>query len=225
MKWMRASLLLSALVLLFGSLLHAQIHGVPASVSSFGFGGHFSSAPGVPASVTSLGPRGFSGGQRFFSNCCQNTFFRGNHQRVIVNQRRHFRRGFAPFVPVYSVPYYPVEVGPEVDESEDYAAGPTVFDRHGSRTAYVPPRQVEQAAPIASRPTEPEPVAAQPTTVLIFKDGHQAEVQNYAIVAEALFDFSDGRSHKILLADLDLPATQKANDDRGVDFHVPTKAY
>jgi hypothetical protein len=225
MKWMRASFLFSAalVILLSGSALQAQIHGVPASVSSFGFGGHFSSAPGVPASVTSLGPRGFSTGPRFFTNCCQNTFLPRNHQRVIVGQRRHFRRGFAPFVPVYSVPYYPLEVGPEY-ESEDYAAGPTVFDRHGSSAPYVPPREVEQG-PVASRPVAPEPVTAQPTTVLVFKDGHQAEVRNYAIVSETLFDFSEGRSHKIMLADLDLPATQKANDDRGVDFHVPVKAY
>jgi hypothetical protein len=59
--------------------------------------------------------------------------------------------------------------------------------------------------------------------VLVFKDGHQAEVQNYAIVAGTLFDLGAGRTHKIQLADLDLPATRKVNDDRGVDFQVPPK--
>jgi len=57
--------------------------------------------------------------------------------------------------------------------------------------------------------------------VLVFKDGHHSDVFNYAIVGDTLFDFSGGRSRKILLADLDLPATQKANDDRGVDFEIP----
>jgi hypothetical protein len=64
-------------------------------------------------------------------------------------------------------------------------------------------------------------VSAQPYTVLVFKDGHQSDVLNYAIVGDTLFDFAEGRTRKILLADLDLKATQKANDDRGVDFQIP----
>ena len=65
-------------------------------------------------------------------------------------------------------------------------------------------------------------VVAQPSTVLVFKDGHKAEVENYAIVGTTLFDFGgEGRTRKIRLADLDLTATQKVNDERGVDFHVP----
>jgi hypothetical protein len=60
--------------------------------------------------------------------------------------------------------------------------------------------------------------------VLIFKDGHQSDVINYAIVGDTLFDFGAGRTHKILLADLDLAATRKANDDHGVDFQIPASA-
>ena len=60
--------------------------------------------------------------------------------------------------------------------------------------------------------------------MLVFKDGHKSDVVNYAIVGDTLFDFGDGRTRKIRLADLDLPATQKANDDRGVDFQVPDSA-
>ena len=71
------------------------------------------------------------------------------------------------------------------------------------------------------RPDPPEPVVAQPTTVLIFKDGHRAEVGNYAIVGDTLFDFSGDRAHKIMIADLDLAATQKANDAAGVEFRLP----
>jgi hypothetical protein len=67
-------------------------------------------------------------------------------------------------------------------------------------------------------------VTAQPWTVLIFKDGHKSDVINYAIVGDTLFDFGAGRTHKILLADLDLAATRKANDDHGVDFQIPASA-
>ena len=37
----------------------AQINGVPASVTSIGFGGHGNKISGVPPGVTSLGPHGF----------------------------------------------------------------------------------------------------------------------------------------------------------------------
>jgi hypothetical protein len=67
-------------------------------------------------------------------------------------------------------------------------------------------------------------VVAQPSTVLIFRDGHRSEILNYAVVGDTLFDLGADRTHRILLADLDLPATRKANDDRGVDFQVPESA-
>jgi len=70
-------------------------------------------------------------------------------------------------------------------------------------------------------PNPPEPVVAQPTTVLVFKDGHRSEVVNYAIVGDTLFDFSGDRARKILIADLDIAATQKANDAAGVEFKLP----
>ena len=65
------------------------------------------------------------------------------------------------------------------------------------------------------------PVVPQPSTVIVYRDGHQMELQNYAIVGGTIFDLTDNRSRKILLAEIDLPATRKANDERGVDFQVP----
>jgi hypothetical protein len=71
-------------------------------------------------------------------------------------------------------------------------------------------------------PEKPEePVVAQPTTVLVFKDGHRSEVVNYAIVGDTLFDFAEDQTRRILLADLDLAGTREANDDHGVEFKVP----
>jgi hypothetical protein len=68
---------------------------------------------------------------------------------------------------------------------------------------------------------EPAPVSNQPDTVLVFKDGHQLEIANYAIVGSTLFDLTDGHRRKIPLSELDLRATAKQNDDRGIDFQVP----
>jgi hypothetical protein len=60
--------------------------------------------------------------------------------------------------------------------------------------------------------------------VLVFKDGHQLEVENYAIVGPTLYDLTEGHPRKVQLADLDLSATLKQNDDRGIDFHLPAGA-
>ena len=55
-----------------------------------------------------------------------------------------------------------------------------------------------------------------PATVFIFKDGHQLETKNYAIMGGTLFDFSSKVLKKIQMDEIDSAATLKANDDRGV---------
>jgi hypothetical protein len=65
------------------------------------------------------------------------------------------------------------------------------------------------------RPRELEPA------VLVFLDGKRSEVTNFAIVGPVLYDLSDRRSRKIQLAELDLPATIAANDERGIAFRLP----
>jgi hypothetical protein len=74
----------------------------------------------------------------------------------------------------------------------------------------------------APPPHIPERTVAASATVLIFRDQHRQEVQNYAIVGETLWNFAPQHTQKIPLSDLDLAATTKANDERGVDFRVPT---
>lgn len=60
-----------------------------------------------------------------------------------------------------------------------------------------------------------------PPTVLVYRDQHQREIQNYAIVGSTLWAFTPQRTEKIPLAELDLPATTKVNENRGVDFRLP----
>jgi len=58
-------------------------------------------------------------------------------------------------------------------------------------------------------------------TRLVFRDKHTEEIRNYAIVGQTLWVFTEDRTKRITLAELDLPATKKANEDRGVDFQIP----
>jgi len=90
-------------------------------------------------------------------------------------------------------------------------------DEDGDQDAYAP-RSSERRASSAS---EAQPQPALPATVLVYRDQHKEEVSNYAIVGQTLWNFSSQRTKKIPLADLDMAATEKANDDRGVAFNVP----
>jgi hypothetical protein len=80
--------------------------------------------------------------------------------------------------------------------------------------AYAPPAG-------GMRPAREERAQADPATVLVFRNGQQREIQNYAIIDGMLWNFTGSRTERIPLAVLDIPATVRANDDRGVDFHLP----
>jgi len=89
---------------------------------------------------------------------------------------------------------------------------------------YMDSRERRQNEPARRSSTNDERAAApqppvedkSPATVFIFKDGHQMETRNYAIMGGTLFDFSGKMLKKIQLDELDSAATIKANDDRGV---------
>lgn len=86
----------------------------------------------------------------------------------------------------------------------------------GDQDAYAPPRRAPQAEDSADKGS---PMI--PATVLVFRDQHKQQVQNYAIVGQTLWNFAPQRTQKIPLSDLDLQATAKANEDQGVTFRVP----
>jgi hypothetical protein len=67
----------------------------------------------------------------------------------------------------------------------------------------------------------PAPPLVQENTVLIFRDGHRLEVTGYAIAGQDVLNLSGNGPRRIALADLDLPATIRENDDRGIDFRIP----
>jgi hypothetical protein len=73
----------------------------------------------------------------------------------------------------------------------------------------------------ASRPQSQSRSEVSTPTILVFRDKHTQEVQNYAIVGGTLWVFSEQRATKLPLSWIDLEATAKANDDRGVDFQIP----
>jgi hypothetical protein len=197
-------------LLLSVSLAQGQIHGTPPSVTSMGFGGR--AINGTRPSVTSLGPHGYTGFNRPSS---------GGPRPGNPNHRPRYPWGSVGY---YGVPYYGY-YGDGYYDNGNYDNGPAAENyapddgyTSGQVQGYVP-RTPEPAN--GSSSAAPGPADQSPPTVLVFKDGHELEVENYAIVGNTLFDLTEGHRRKVALADLDLTATSKENDDRGIDFHLP----
>jgi hypothetical protein len=224
-------LVLLAVVLSSAAKSAAQINGTPPSVTSVGFGGR--AINGTPPSVTSLGRNGFAppkAGVGFHNQFSRNG---DHHHHRSVNGDAYY-----PYVYAAPVPYsVDMDNSDQQEDDSYYQGGPTVFDRRGSgRDSYIPPMYsgpaharaaasdpTPDAAQAAAEQTAPAaPETPQPSTILVYKDGHQVEVGNYAIVGQTLYDLTPGRPRKIALADLDVSATQKQNDDRGITFELPS---
>jgi hypothetical protein len=119
---------------------------------------------------------------------------------------------------------------------------PVLIERQGDRwvqvTGYSASAPVAQGGTGASeiaRPIPGSPAGGQaseshyqtPAAVLVFRDGHEEEVKSYTIIGEALYakvDFwVDGSwTRKIEIANLDVPATLKLNQERGSQFRLPS---
>ena len=207
----------------FGSHAGVAFRGGPVLHSGSGFRG---------------GGFGIRGGVSFGRNPRFNVFVNsrpfGRPRRWSVYPYRYAPSYVYPYVvyPAYPLSYYDAYDYTPVPMTSSYA-----YEYGSGDAGYYPaePGLAEQmrqqgvgiyAQPAPTAP-QPQSVApAQPerqltSTVLVYRDGRRAEVHNYAIVGQTLWIFSEQRSQKVPLEQLDLEATRKANDERGVDFVVP----
>src|SRR5438552_10666743 len=162
------------------------------SVTAVDHSGNFNNS--IPPSVTSIRPSMFP----------SSPFVPGFHHRqrqVVIPIFVPFYAGYGypysyypdydPMVPSYARPQPAVATAP-VEEPQ--APAQTVFE---NRPGYkAPPAYSEPAAAAATAPAAPPaqttaaPVAPEPPTILVFKDGHKIEIGNYAIVGETLYNMS-----------------------------------
>ena len=92
------------------------------------------------------------------------------------------------------------------------------------RAANLQPAE-SHAAPRTTQPAEP--LAKLPPAVLVFRDGHKEEIGKYLIKDATIYTSADYWSsaswtRKARIADLDVPATLKLNEDRGAKFSLPS---
>jgi hypothetical protein len=200
----------------------AQVHGVPPSVTSIQF--HVPPfLPNARPSVTSLGPYGAG----YRAGPIPAPYGVYPIPRGYGHGRGMNRYGSGALV----TPYYFAAYDPGYGY-DSAAAGPYLQSGPPEQTLHIvvdlpPSRRATSEADdeIVAQPgaPPPQPVAeALPfeSTVLVFRDGHQQQVTNYAIMGQTLYIFGV-RTQKVGLGDLDIPATIKLNDDSGVEFHLP----
>ena len=217
---------LGVALLALTTVADAQVHGVPPSVTSIQF--HVPPfLPNAQPSVTSLGPHGYGYG-----------YARGPipppygipPTRPIYGHGRRNGYGYYGYGGGYAAPYYvPVY---DTSSYDSGGAGPYLYsgppaeetphivvDTPPARRYAVADDDEDVPPPAAKSKHESDAKPIDPT-VLVFRDGHQQEVTNYAIMGQTVYVF-DTYKQKIALGDLDVPATIKVNDDRGVEFQLP----
>jgi hypothetical protein len=211
-------------------------------------GGHVGRGPafGGMHSRPAFGARGFSRGSSFRQRAFRRDRFRrdGFHDDRFRNRRFHnfgFRdcfgcrrwSGWPGWYAGYYDPDWWWDSGSSYDE--DRAREIELANEMNAQSLAEQSMRREQDQDLYARSepplqrSNPAPQHAEeqnestPITMLIFRDERKREVQNYAVVGQTLWVFEPQRTEKIPLSQLDIPATAKANDERGVDFRVPAR--
>jgi hypothetical protein len=185
-------------------------------------GGHFASGGGFAAHSSGSVHSG--------------SFDRASGVHVQVGNRAIGRRGISRRRSFYSyAPYYPYLgyygfysdlLGYQTNDSTEdsyadaYSPAPYREDDGLQRDVQALNQKIDRLQADVEARKRPNS-DAEPETALVFRDQHVEQVRNYAIAGGTLWVFNDQSAKKIPLAALDLGATAKINDDRGVDFQVP----
>jgi hypothetical protein len=177
----------------------------------------------------------FSGGHAFSGHASgafrSGGFGRGNHISLRIGNpyySRGFYRGWG-----YPYAYYPWGYGWYGDDYDNDSGDQDSYAAYAAPPYPAPypensglQRDVEALSGKIDRlqadvEARNRPKEEEPATALVFRDQHVEEVHNYAIAGGTLWVLNEQAAKKIPLAQLDIPATVKMNDDRGIEFQVP----
>ena len=160
---------------------------------------------------------------------------------VVERGHRH-PFGRSPFFFLYGAPYFysddyepydlqyaRSEPAPQPVSSEANPGPlpePVLLELHGSQWVKVTNfgETSQQALNPSSQSASAKPM---PAAVLVYRDGHSEEISSYSIIDRVMYTKADYYSsgswtRTIQIADLDIPATLKQNQRRGVKFDLPS---
>jgi len=186
-----------------------------------GGGAHFASHGGFAGHSSSSGA--FHGGS--FGRSSRVHVRSGNSYS---NHRGFYGRGYYPYAAYYPYGYYgwyddPLAYNTQDEDQDVYASVPYPAEPEDSglqRDVQALNGKVDRLQADVEARNRPKP-DAEPETALVFRDQHVEQVRNYAISGGMLWVLNERAAKKIPLDQLDLDATVKMNDNRGVDFQVP----
>ena len=104
-------------------------------------------------------------------------------------------------------------------------ADPVLLELRGDQWVKVDSFTSAAVVPVNSAAAVPKQSSAP--AVLVYRDGHSEELNSYSIIGPVIYTKGDYWSsgnwtRKIQIADLDLAATFKQNQDHGVKFELPS---
>jgi hypothetical protein len=166
-----------------------------------------------------------------------------SHGRPFADGMRRNRSGREPFFfgdPYFYSDYYdsygsdypappptpqPATV-PQVQVKNEPLPGPLLLELRGNKWVRV--TDFGGTSEPVSTPVQRSAVPKEtPPAILVYRDGHTEDVSSYSIIGPTIYAkadyWNDGNSTRtIQIADLDIPATLKQNQQRGVKFDLPS---
>jgi hypothetical protein len=246
-RWLAIAAVSSAVLL--ATPLLAQMHGGSRGGASIGRGGFSSGGvTGIRSGPAFGGGQRFGAGfgtglrqpafrsGRSFGGFSGTHFGPGRfHRRVFFSSVSPYYFGYYGYPAYYSGYGYSTADYPAYDyygasyySAQAYAAQNDIaqqqqdIDQLESEVARLREQKESDREARDAVPAQPESRAeVSSPTMLVFRDKHTQEVQNYAILGGTLWIFSEQRVTKLPLSWLDIEATSKANEDRGTDFQLP----
>jgi hypothetical protein len=220
-----------AVAALGAALLTLPAWGQRRGGASGGFAGHAGFAGGramVGSRSSMVGARGFPGVQRGGVHFVMGGFGHPGHSSVFFHHHHRFFRAW-PYAGYYGYPWYgddsysadSYQNYPASDYSSAYAENDRAQAQIDRLESEVDRLRQEREARESQSSKSSRPKTESQATELVFRDKHTEEVQNYAIVGQTFWILNVEKARKIPIAQLDIPATRKVNEDRGVDFQLP----
>jgi hypothetical protein len=147
-------------------------------------------------------------------------------RRVFYGSRFYYPYGAYPYYGWYYDPLYSQGDYQSDDQTADsyadsYGPAPNPDDSGVRRDLESLNGKIDRLQADVQARNRPKAGDTEPATALVFRDQHVEEVHNYAIAGGTLWVLNEQAAKKIPLDQLDIAATTKANEDRGVDFQVP----
>ena len=162
--------------------------------------------------------------------------------RIVIAREHHaFNRVYGYYgTPYFYSHYYepsdfeyqPPEPSPlpsQVQVNTEPLPDPVLLELHGSRWVKVTnfgesSDRALAGETLAERQTKAKPL---PPAVLVYRDGHTEELSSYSIIGGSIHTKSNYWTtgvwtRTIPVADLDIPATLRQNEKRGVNFELPS---